>query len=223
MGKLKKKRGHIRKLMEYAVPDDHVEEAQDLFVRFYNDVLALTVLEEFYSYLPEAREDWIKELRMVARRNGVFLLAAVTSTDAYLYLISSEGIEFHGCLSEGYLDKQLLDFFSLPDPEAYKKLAEDIENFSVYQPVQVDWDVCPACHAATGEEHELGCPVEICPWCGGQLVHCSCRFDKLGLDSLEKEEDLLKFEEILKQQGRIVYSPEQRPTYADDGPGIEQH
>jgi hypothetical protein len=223
VGKLKQKRRHIRKLMEYAAPDDHLEEARDLLVLFRNDALALTVLEEFYSYLPEAREDWIKELRMIARRKGVLLLAAVTAGDTYLYLISSEGIEFHGSLPEGYLDKQLLDFFSLPEPDAYKKLAENVENFPVYQPVQIDWDVCPACHAITGEEHELGCPVEICPWCGGQLVYCSCRFDQLGLDSLEKEEDLRKFEDILNQQGRIVYSPEQRPTFADDGPGIEEH
>ncbi len=222
MDELKKQRSQIRKLMEYAVPDQYIEAAKDLLLTFRDDTLALSLFHEFYSYLPEAQDDWIKEIRVVGRSQGVFLLAAVTPTDAYLYLLSSEGVEFHGSLSGGYLDRQLLEYFTLPEAEDYKKLAEDVTNFPLYNPIQVDEDLCPACHAATGEEHELGCPVEICPWCGGQLIHCSCRFDKLGLDALDNDEDLARFEKILEQQGRIVYSPEQRPSFADDGSGILQ-
>lgn len=55
--------------------------------------------------------------------------------------------------------------------------------------------------------------VEICPWCGGQLVHCSCRHDQLGVDSIETEAQLLEFEAILEERGRIPYSPEQRPSF----------
>ncbi|RUM33108.1 MAG: hypothetical protein DSY50_08720 [Desulfobulbus sp.] len=223
MEELKKQRRHIRDLMRYAVPDEHMEAAGDLLILFRDDRLALTVLEEFYSFLPEAREDWIKEFRVVARKKGVVLLAAVTSDEAYLYLVSSEGVEFHGSLSEGYLDQQLLRFFKLPDSKSFIELSRDITRFPVYQAVRVDPDICPACHAATGETHELGCPVEICPWCGGQLIYCSCRFDKLGLEILESEQDLIRFEKLLEQQGRIAYAPEQKPGYADDGPGIEQH
>jgi len=83
----------------------------DLLVIFRDDRIVLTVLHEFYSYLPDAEEDWVKELRLVGRKKGVFLLAAVASRDSYLYLVSSEGVEFHGSLLEGYLDNQLLDFF----------------------------------------------------------------------------------------------------------------
>jgi hypothetical protein len=87
----------------------------------------------------------------------------------------------------------------------------------VYEPVRLDEDICPACYAVTGEVHELGCPVELCPWCGGQLIHCACRYDQLGLDAISSEEELLQFEVILEERGRIPYSPEQRPSFAADG------
>ncbi|MCI5168483.1 MAG: hypothetical protein D3903_20920, partial [Candidatus Electrothrix sp. GM3_4] len=74
--------------------------------------------------------------------------------------------------------------------------------------------------AATGEEHELGFPIEVCPWCGGQLIHCECRFAQLDMEEMSTDQDLIRFEELLQQKGRLVYTPEQRPTFADEGPGI---
>jgi hypothetical protein len=222
MDELRQQRQHIRSLMQYAVPEKDLEAALDLLVIFRDDRIALTILEEFYSYLPDAEEDWIKEVRLVARQHGVFLLAAVASRDSYLYLVSSEGIEFHGSLLEGYLDNQLLDFFGFADSDSFKEVGQNPENFHVYQPLQGDLDVCPACHAVTGEVHELGCPVEVCPWCGGQLIGCSCRFERLEKDEMTGEQDLIRFEELLNQKGRIAYSSEQRPSFADDGPGIVQ-
>ncbi|RWX46994.1 hypothetical protein VT98_12442, partial [Candidatus Electrothrix communis] len=221
MDELQEKRRRIRDLMQYAVPDDQKAQAHDLLVIFREDRLALEVFDEFYRCLPEGQDDWIKELRLVGRKAGIFLLAAVTSLDAYLYLISSEGIEFHGSIGEGYLDKELLHFFDFSSAEEFSEQVKKIENFLVYEPVQVDSDTCPACHAATGEEHELGCPVEVCPWCGGQLIHCECRFAQLDVEELTTDQDLIRFEELLQQKGRIVYTPEQRPAFADEGPGVE--
>ena len=222
MDELQEKRHHIRQLMQYSVPEEQLDPALDLLVIFREDRIALMVLQEFYSYLPDAKEDWIKELRLVGRQGGVFLVTAVTSGDAYLYLVSNEGIEFHGSLLEGYLDNELLDFFGFESSADFKEAGQNPENFPVYQPLQGDIDVCPACHAATGEVHELGCPVEICPWCGGQLIHCNCRFEQLETDAIADEQDLARLEELLEQKGRIVYSPEQRPNFADEGPGIVQ-
>ncbi|CAK8723323.1 hypothetical protein GCAAIG_13070 [Candidatus Electronema halotolerans] len=219
MDEMKKKRDHIRRLMRYAVPDEEMEAALDLLLVFGQDRTALTVLEEFYSFLPEARNDWVRELRLVARQQGLFLLAAVASEDTYLYLVSSEGVEFNGSLSQGWLDSDLLDFFGFADANAFQEAVRHPEEFPEYQPLQTDTDICPACQAATGELHELGCPVEVCPWCGGQLIHCDCRFEQLGVDELS-EADLLRFEALLEEQGRVAYSPEQRPCFADDGTGV---
>ena len=220
MDELQEKRRRIRELMQYAVPDSQTAEAQDLLVIYRDDHFALTVLDEFYQFLPEAQNDWVKELRLVSRKEGVLLLAAVASADAYLYLISSEGIEFHGRLQEGYLDKDLLNFFGFSSAEHFSKQASNIAHFPLYEPIQTDINTCPACHAITHEEHELGCPVEICPWCGGQLIHCECRFTQLDQEELTTEQDMIRFEEILQEKGRLVYSPEQRPSFADDGPGV---
>jgi hypothetical protein len=221
MDDLQEIRRQIRTLVQYAAPEEHVETALDLLLIFRDDRVALMVLQEFYSYLPEAEDDWIRELRLVGRKAGVFLLAAVTPRDAYLYLVSHDGIEFHGSLNEGYLDKKLLDFFDFASTEIFEEAAGNIENFSVCQPLQGDEDVCPACHTTTGEAHELGCPVEVCPWCGGQLIGCHCRFEQLDLEEIAGEQELVRFEELLEEKGRIVYAPEQRPSFADEGGGVE--
>lgn len=214
------RREDIRKLMEYAVPEERLPEALDLLEIYRHDRLALDLLHEFYSFPPEARNDWIREIRLVARRQGVLLLATMTGDGGYLYLVSSEGLEFQGLLAEGLWDLELLDFFGFAGRDGCQQLCGSPEELSIYVPLDGDRDVCPSCHAASGELHELGCPVELCPWCGGQLINCSCRFDKLELDRLAGEQDLVRFEEILNEQGRIPYSPEQRPSFADDGSGV---
>jgi len=219
MDEQKKQRRAILRAMEYAVPEENMEEAKDLLDRYREDKIALDLLLEFYSYLPEAGEDYVCDIRLVARSGGVFLLAAMTGASAYLYLISSEGIEFHGSLADAYLERELLDFFDYDDLQSLQKICSTPDMFPQYEPLQVDGDVCPACHAVTGEVHELGCPVEICPWCGGQLISCSCRFDQLGVEVMT-DADIARFEALLNERGRIAYSPDQRPSFADEGPGV---
>jgi hypothetical protein len=220
MDDLRKKREIIRDLMEYAVPTEMISDAIDLLDIYREDRLALDLLHEFYSFLPEAVNDWIREIRLINRRQGIFLLIAVTGESEYLYTVSIEGVEFQGKLGEGIWDPEVLAFFGYISREKFLQVCESPEEFMVYEPLRSDENICPACHSATGELHELGCPVELCPWCGGQLVYCSCRYDQLGVEQLTSEEDLDRFEEILNGQGRIPYSPEQRPAFADDGTGV---
>ncbi len=210
----------ILRAMEYAVPEGKHEVAADLLDLYRNDPLVLEVLHEFYSFLPEAREDWIREIRLMGRHRGIFLLMAMTGAGGYLYLVSSEGIEFQGSLAAAYLEQELLDFFGFADLESFRQGCADPERYPIYESLQIEQEVCPACHVGSGEMHELGCPVEICPWCGGQLIHCTCRYDRLGLDTITSLDEIDRFEALLNQQGRIPYSPEQRPSFADEGPGV---
>lgn len=220
MSELTEREEAIRNLMEYSVPEGLMDEALDLLDIYRNDRIALELLHEFYGFLPDAKNDLVREIRMVARKRGVFLLLAITRENEYIYLVSSEGIEYQGTTEEGMYDNDVLDFFGYASREEFQQERGNSENSQVYEPMDSDVNICPACHAETGELHELGCPIELCPWCGGQLVSCSCRFDKLEVESLSSEEDLVRFEELLNEQGRIPYSPEQRPSFADDGPGV---
>lgn len=217
---LNRQRKAITTAMDYAVPEAFRADADDLLEIYREDSIGLSVLLEFYSYLPEAQEDWIREMRLVNRHQGIFLLAVRTHRNRYLYLVSSEGIEFQGSLDDGFLSEELIDYFGYENVEAFSAACAPFDRLPLYEPLQFDAETCPACHAATGEYHELGCPVEICPWCGGQLINCDCRFEKMGLDALTTEAQLVEFEILLEERGRIPYSQEQRPSFADEGPGV---
>lgn len=220
MSELTERAEAVRNLMEFAVPEGLMDEALDLLDIYRNDMVALDLLHEFYGFLPEAKNDMVREIRLVARKQGVFILIAVTYENKYIYLVSSEGVEFQGTTADGMYDKDVLDFFGYESREKFLAESGELEGSQVYEPMDSDDNICPACHVATGEIHEFGCPVELCPWCGGQVVYCSCRFEKLEVETLSSEAELARFEEILNEQGRIPYSPEQRPTFADEGPGV---
>lgn len=82
---------------------------------------------------------------------------------------------------------------------------------------------CTDCGAEEGELHELGCDMERCPFCGGQLITCDCPYKQLGLfnrkrygretDHLPRaiyEDGLTDTQEaawikILKRKGRIPF------------------
>lgn len=38
---------------------------------------------------------------------------------------------------------------------------------------------CPDCQVEVGQYHHFGCDWEECPRCGGQLLTCKCKFDKI--------------------------------------------
>jgi hypothetical protein len=74
--------------------------------------------------------------------------------------------------------------------------------------------ICHDCGCQEGELHQLGCGMEVCPFCGNQLISCACCYGKLRIDvspgtwafsnglTEEQEEQWLA---MLTEKGRIPY------------------
>lgn len=73
---------------------------------------------------------------------------------------------------------------------------------------------CHDCGCKEGELHEFGCDMEVCPFCGGQLISCDCVYERLDIECspgsyvyehglTEKQEE--KWLDILEEKGRRPY------------------
>ena len=183
-------------LMKYAVPEGQADAAESLLEKYDSDSIALNLLYSFYINLPEGKDDSVKELRLLTRRQGVFLLCVLTGNSLhYLYLVNNETAYIIGTLAEGIADRQLLDFLGFANNEEVLSLTKKPEMLKVYEPYTPDSNLCPSCHVDEGEFHTLGCPVEICPWCNGQLTYCNCRFTRLDIDAMDQVSQLEKLQE----------------------------
>jgi len=203
----------IELLMRYAVPEAHRQEAAAVVETYGGDSIVLNLLHDFYSRLPGAVDDGIKTLRLLARSQGTFLFCATTFLNDYLYIASPADVFFLGKLADGIGDDEVLRFFGFTDQKTFADRTRDLDGFEIHTPADRDKTLCPVCAAADGEYHTLGCPVELCPWCGGQLTRCNCRFEQLDLEQLDDETDVERLREKLEAAGRIPFATEQRPAY----------
>ncbi len=222
MKTLGERRKEIELLMEYAVPKEHFAVASALVDKYEADPIALNLFFSFYSFLPDAQDDAITELRLLARKSGVFLLCAGTLMSVgYLYAVDYTRAEFLGGFAEGIWDEEVLAFFGFVDRGDFIEKHKKNVNSKVYLPAHQDIGLCPVCFAATGEYHILGCPVEVCPWCGGQLTRCNCRFTKLGLPRIDKERHIGILHNKINEKGRIPYDAMRhrpsRPSLEEEG------
>jgi hypothetical protein len=64
--------------------------------------------------------------------------------------------------------------------EVLEFLLKDSIDLKIYDPKNIETVTCHDCGAIEGEFHNHGCDMEICPFCGGQLISCSCIYNVLG-------------------------------------------
>lgn len=214
-----KKLKEIKLLMQYAVPGGHLEQATEFVAGLADDVIGLNLCHNFYSFLPEPEDDYIKNLALIARREGTFLLLARTGRSGYIYLVNQDKAEFIGAVDGKKWNQELLDFFGYQDNAALTRQLSNSHMLVDYIPSCRDENICPSCQAEHGEFHTLGCPLEICPWCGGQLTNCNCRFTQLDRDNVKRVKDIEEFNEKLNSKGRIPFNKKERlafPALADD-------
>jgi hypothetical protein len=212
----------VELFIRFAVPPADQAEACRVAATYRDDPLALRLLREHYGALPEASEEAVVRVVKIASSQGVQLVAVVTTASAFLYALSVDAVVYLGPYGSA-LDEELLHFFGFKDQESYLAEGLDLEKLEGWADEEVKGPLlCPLCGVAEGEEHLLGCSLEICPWCEGQLRHCSCRFSQLQTEEITSDEQLDLFAELLAAKGRIPFTAEQLPRYPGTSEGLDR-
>ena len=207
--------------IQYAVPEEDLEIAKRLVSSYKDNERILRLLREYYTVLPEAREEPVCKLVRLVEQGGVALFVVVCTSHSYLYVVSVEEVLLLGEYQKE-VPTEVLSFFGYSSQAEFLKECLPVEELVAYpHGKDAAASVCPACGVADGEEHLLGCIVEICPWCAGTLSKCNCRFEQLKVDTIENEKQLETFSELLSAKGRIPYSTEQKVAYPGTSEGLD--
>lgn len=205
----------VELFIQYGVQESERQDALEFLQRYKKDFLALQLMRTFYSSLPEVHEEAIARISLLEKKDDIFLLGLNTARHSYLYLATEQKALFLGEYGYEIAESEALALFGYPDTEEFFEKYPDLISCEEYVPVGLTGAMyCPVCSAKVGECHLLGCPVEVCPWCDGQFSRCGCRFEKLGVEELEDDEELERLERILKEKGRVPYTSEQCPSYS---------
>ncbi len=204
----------IELLIRYAVSAEDYDTAKVLLEKYRANRVALQVLREYYSSLPEAREEALARIVHIHMRQGIFLLGVSTGTHDYIFFAGEEEAECLGEYLEDDGDPEIIAYFGYADKKSFLQRHPVMAAFKDFSETwKINTTLCPVCSVAIGEYHHLGCSVEVCPWCQGQLSRCNCRFDQMQQEEIESDEDLKRFEGLLQQKGRIAFQEGQGPFY----------
>jgi hypothetical protein len=212
----------IKLFIRYAVPESEFSKAIALVDRCRNNRLILNLLREHYIALPDAREEAVTRITKLVQRQGIILFVLTTTSTAHLYAVSAEEVAWLGEYPSE-LDSDVLAFWGFANQEEFSNICVPINDLQDYlDGVHGSPRECPACGVEEGEYHHLGCSVEVCPWCEGQLNKCNCRFEQLEVDMVENEEQLERFLELLTAKGRIPFQRHQAPYYPGTSEGLDR-
>ncbi|MEE4240751.1 MAG: hypothetical protein V2I36_04760 [Desulfopila sp.] len=205
----------IEIFIRYSVMESERQTAEAVLTRYSENSDALRVMRDFYARLPEFRQEAVRKISSIIVRRDASLVGVDTKNFEYLYFCSDTELLYLGEKKDGINDSEVLRFFGQTSNQEFYVKSEDNESNSV---LAAETKVfCPSCGVAEGAYHLLGCPVEICPWCDGQLTYCNCRFEKLGVEEIDDERLLDRLEILLHEAGRIPFSSDQAPAYPSGG------
>lgn len=208
----------ISLFIEYGVKKQDQIKAKEILNAHENNTMILKILKDFYSRLPECREEAVCNISKIVSRQTMYLIAIASKNFEYLYFYEGENTFYLGEKKDGIEDDEILKFFGYTsNADFLKQLTISSTLPAVSDGVEEGKTFCPSCAVAVGEIHHLGCPVEVCPWCEGQLSYCNCRFDKLGVEEIISEDQLDLFEIILNEKGRIPFVKGHEPSYPKGG------
>jgi hypothetical protein len=206
----------IRVFIEYAVEGTEQQTALNALKGYENNSIALSVIKDFYARLPEFREEAVLGVSRIVSRHGAYLLGVSTKNFQYLYFYNDNKPLYLGEKKDGIGDNEVLNFFGFSTNAEFLKTVDNRSH--QYADLKGRGSsFCPACAVASGDYHHLGCPVEICPWCDGQLNICNCRFEQLGVDEITNENEIDRLEVLLNDKGRVPFSADHAPAYPAAG------
>ena len=84
----------IQLLIKYAVSKEDRDKANTLLEHYRTNRVALRVLKEFYSSLPEAREEPVSKIVHMDRRQGIFLLGLSAGDHDYIFFATEDHAGF---------------------------------------------------------------------------------------------------------------------------------
>jgi hypothetical protein len=206
----------IKIFIEYSVERTERLTALNVLKEYENNTIALSAIRDFYARLPEFREEAVVKVSRIVSRHGAYLLGISTKNFQYLYFFNDNTPLYLGEKKDGIGDNEVLNFFGFSTNDEFLKTVDTRSHQYADFKGKVN-TFCPACAVATGECHQLGCPVEICPWCDGQLNICNCRFEQLGVDEITDESEIDRLETLLNDKGRIPFSADHAPAYPTAG------
>jgi hypothetical protein len=210
----------IKLFIQYSVPENEIESATALVDRYNNNSFIIRLFREYYSSLPEVREEAVLRIAKLIDQQGVHLFVVSTALYSYLYAVSADHVLLLGEYRQE-VDSEILSFFGVASQDEFLKLCPLVDDLEEY--VESEKKICPVCGVPEGDCHLLGCTVEICPWCQGQLSNCNCRFQQLEADDISDEEQLEKFIDLLEAKGRIPYQKSQAPAYPGTSGGLDDN
>ena len=201
--------------VEYAVEKKEQKVALSFIKNHQNSPVLMALCKEFYSALPEAREEALLKVVLIEAVQGTFLLGAKTIEHKYLYCADHNSAVLLGEYEKGIESDDVLTFFGFASNEQFK---DQLKSFKKYPQFSGELKsgkkaICPICSAKSGELHQLGCSVEVCPWCEGQLSNCNCRFEKIGVEEISTDKELEMLEKMLLDKGRVPFTEGQGLAY----------
>lgn len=212
----------IQLFMKYAVAEDQLGAAEAVLTRYRDNRKILNLLREYYLSLPDAREEPVLRIARLLQHQGVSLLVVTTPSVSHLYASSLQQTVWLGEY-RAELEPEVLEYFGFASQEEYLKICLPVAELKECATNPAGEPItCPACGVSEGEYHLLGCSIEICPWCEGQLSKCNCRFEQLEVDAIDEEEQLEELGELLTARGRIPFHHEQIPFYPGTSRGLDR-